>query len=107
MQSLDADSLFVVAAVAAIARLGVRGWLVSVVPGFAAALVLHLTGVVISSLLVGVALCTTALGTLMPILRDSGDLRTSFGNHVVAAGRGRRLRRGRGRRHRESTPACR
>lgn len=67
-------------------RLGVRGWLVSVVLGFAAALVLHLTGVVISSLLVGVALCTTALGTLMPILRDSGDLRTPFGNHVVAAG---------------------
>jgi Kef-type K+ transport system membrane component KefB len=67
-------------------RLAMRGWIASVVLGFAAALVLHLTGVVISSLLVGVALCTTALGTLMPILRDTGELRTPFGNYVVAAG---------------------
>ena len=40
----------------------------------------------ISALLVGVAISTTALGTLMPILRDTGTLKSAFGGYVVAAG---------------------
>jgi Kef-type K+ transport system membrane component KefB len=67
-------------------QLATFGWLLSAALGFAVAGVLHITGVVISELLVGVALCTTALGTLMPILRDTGVLRTNFGGYVVAAG---------------------
>jgi Kef-type K+ transport system membrane component KefB len=35
---------------------------------------------------VGVALTSTALGTLMPVLRDAGELRTSFGTAVIAVG---------------------
>ena len=35
---------------------------------------------------VGVALTSTALGTLMPILRDAGELRTPFGGAIIAIG---------------------
>lgn len=35
---------------------------------------------------VGIALSSTALGTLMPILRDSGDLSTPFGTAVTTIG---------------------
>lgn len=65
---------------------GVGGWLISLVLGLAIALVLHLTGVIHATILVGLALATTALGTLMPILRDSGILDQRFGNFVVGAG---------------------
>jgi Kef-type K+ transport system membrane component KefB len=37
-------------------------------------------------LYIGVALTTTAVGTLLPILRDAGELTTPFGRHVLAAG---------------------
>ena len=37
-------------------------------------------------MLVALALTTTALGTLMPILRDAGILDQRFGNFVVGAG---------------------
>jgi Kef-type K+ transport system membrane component KefB len=35
---------------------------------------------------IGIALTSTALGTIMPVLRDSGDLRTPFGVAVIALG---------------------
>jgi len=35
---------------------------------------------------IGIALTSTALGTLMPVLRDSGDLTTPFGLSVLAIG---------------------
>ena len=62
------------------------GWAMSAVLGLLAAGVLHVTGIVVSELLVGVAVSTTALGALVPILRDSGALQTRFGGYVVAAG---------------------
>src|SRR6478735_5008548 len=37
-----------------------------------------------SGLIVGLAITTTALGTLLPILRDAGELGTEFGTHVLA-----------------------
>lgn len=37
-----------------------------------------------SGLIVGLAVTTTALGTLLPILRDRGELPTAFGLHVLA-----------------------
>src|SRR5579864_2625384 len=43
-------------------------------------------GLVRAALLIAVALTTTGMGTLMPILRDSGELGTRFGAYVVAAG---------------------
>jgi Kef-type K+ transport system membrane component KefB len=66
--------------------LGVSGWLLSLVVGSAVAIALWLTGLIDAPILVGLALTTTALGTLMPILRDSGVLGTRFGNYVTAAG---------------------
>jgi Kef-type K+ transport system membrane component KefB len=68
------------------ARAGGLGWLVSVALGAAVALGLHLAGVIHATVLVAVALTTTTLGTLMPILRDSGVLDQRFGNFVVGAG---------------------
>ena len=44
-------------------------------------------GVVISYLYTGSALATTAIGTLIPILRDTGELRTRFGTYLLAARR--------------------
>ena len=40
----------------------------------------------LSTLLIGVALSTTAIGTLMPILRDAGELDTPLGPFTLAAG---------------------
>ena len=37
-------------------------------------------------MMVAIALTTTALGTLLPILRDAGELETTFGRFVMAAG---------------------
>lgn len=68
------------------ARDGVAGWGISLGLGFAIALVLYLTGVVHATILVGLALSTTALGTLMPMLRDAGILDQRFGTFVVGAG---------------------
>jgi Kef-type K+ transport system membrane component KefB len=48
--------------------------------------ILHATGVIHATVLVALALTTTALGTLMPILRDAGILDQRFGNFVVGAG---------------------
>ncbi len=67
-------------------RHGVAGWLISVVAGAVIAVVLHVTGVIHATVLVALALTTTAMGTLMPILRDSGILDQRFGSFVVGAG---------------------
>lgn len=67
-------------------RLASMGWATSIVLGFAMALLFHVTGLVISQLFVGLALTTTALGTLLPILRDAGLLPTKLGTHVLAVG---------------------
>ena len=45
-----------------------------------------MTGVVISGIFVGTAMATTAIGTLIPILTDAGELRTHFGSYLLAAG---------------------
>ena len=47
---------------------------------------LQATGFVLSTLLIGVALSTTAIGTLMPVLRDAGELDTPLGPFTLAAG---------------------
>ncbi|MET0824404.1 MAG: cation:proton antiporter, partial [Solirubrobacterales bacterium] len=54
--------------------------------GGVVALALHLSGVIHATVLVALALTTTTLGTLMPILRDSGVLDQRFGRFVVGAG---------------------
>ena len=68
------------------ARLATVTWLVSLALAFSIAAGLEAAGVIVSYLFVGCALSTTALGTLTPILRDTGDLEGEFGGFVMAAG---------------------
>jgi Kef-type K+ transport system membrane component KefB len=67
-------------------KLGLVGWLVSVALAYAIGGLLVATGVVVSALFVGSAMATTAIGTLIPILRDNGELKTPFGTYLLAAG---------------------
>lgn len=64
-------------------RNAVFGWVLSLLAGLALAWIL-MPGEV--AVIIGVALCSTALGTLLPILRDAGELRTPFGSSVAAIG---------------------
>jgi Kef-type K+ transport system membrane component KefB len=67
-------------------RLGVLGWILSLILAYGLGGLLALTGVVISLLFTGSALATTAIGTLIPVLSDAGELRTRFGTFLLAAG---------------------
>jgi len=67
-------------------KLAVTGWGLSVVVAFALSAFLYWAHFIQAPLLIAVALTTTGMGTLMPILRDSGELGTRFGTYVVAAG---------------------
>ncbi|MDI3420922.1 cation:proton antiporter [Streptomyces luteolus] len=66
-------------------RRSVWAWLVSLVLGLG--LALALTGADVSkTVVIGTALTSTALGTVLPILRDSGDLKGRFGTVMMAFG---------------------
>jgi Kef-type K+ transport system membrane component KefB len=67
-------------------RLAIGGWLISA--GIAVGIAAALTGAgyVRDYVPVGLALTTTALGTLLPILRDNDMLGGQFGRYVFAAG---------------------
>ena len=67
-------------------RLAGAGWLVSLALAYGLAGLLILGDVIVSDLYVGTALATTAIGTLIPILRDARELRTRFGTYLLAAG---------------------
>ncbi len=62
----------------------VTSWLVSLALGIALATAIVGLDGPRSALVVGLAITTTALGTLLPILRDGGELRTAFGTDVLA-----------------------
>jgi Kef-type K+ transport system membrane component KefB len=62
------------------------GWIMSLVICLGVGFGLQVCGIVDSGLIVGAALSTTALGTLMPILRDAKELSTRFGAYAVATG---------------------
>jgi Kef-type K+ transport system membrane component KefB len=66
--------------------LGVAGWLLSLGIAIGIAAALQAAGFVVSARFVGVALSTTAIGTLLPVLRDRGELATPFGSLVIGAG---------------------
>ncbi|HMK62816.1 MAG TPA: cation:proton antiporter [Acidimicrobiales bacterium] len=61
-------------------------WAVSVFLALGVGAVLHATGLVIDHVVVALCLTTTALGTLLPILRDAGVLRTAVGPVVLSVG---------------------
>src|SRR5690242_4338812 len=60
------------------------GWLVSLAVGITLGVLLAPDP--ISGVYIGIALASTALGTLMPMLRDAGELKTPFGLAVIAVG---------------------
>src|ERR1043166_3880084 len=66
--------------------LAALGWFVSLGVCLIVGFGLQGSGLVDSGLIVGAALSTTALGTLMPILRDARELPTRFGAYAVATG---------------------
>ena len=66
--------------------LALRGWGASLLLGVAAAAVLYATPLAQAPLMLTLALCTTALGTLLPVLRDAGQLDSNFGRLFLAAG---------------------
>jgi Kef-type K+ transport system membrane component KefB len=67
-------------------RLGTMGWILSLALAYGLGGILAAAGVVLSYLYTGSALATTAIGTLIPILHDAGELRTRFGTFLLAAG---------------------
>jgi Kef-type K+ transport system membrane component KefB len=66
--------------------LAASGWLASLVLAIIAAVAFAAGDIASPVKFVAAALATTALGTLMPILRDANLLHTHLGRHVIAVG---------------------
>src|SRR6478609_2130324 len=62
----------------------IAGWLISMAGGLLAGLIIGPD--LPSAIYIGIALASTALGTLLPILIDTGQLRRPFGVAVTAVG---------------------
>lgn len=67
-------------------RLGALAWLASVVVSVVLVVALDMAGLVNDYLAVAIALTTTALGTLLPILHDNHMLSGAFGRYAMAGG---------------------
>jgi Kef-type K+ transport system membrane component KefB len=67
-------------------ELALLGWGMSLVLAYGVGGLLEAAGIVLSLLYSGSATATTAIGTLIPILRDRGELRTEFGSYILGAG---------------------
>jgi Kef-type K+ transport system membrane component KefB len=67
-------------------RLAAAGWAMSLALAYAIGGLLAAAGIVLSLLYTGSAMATTAIGTLIPILSDSGELKTRFGTYLLGAG---------------------
>jgi flagellin-like protein len=67
-------------------KLATTGWFLSLVLALGVAGVLLIVGFTVSELLIALALTTTALGTLLPMLQDADLMHTKFGAFVLAIG---------------------
>jgi Kef-type K+ transport system membrane component KefB len=67
-------------------RLAVLGWAMSLAIAYTVGGLLAWAGIVLSLVYTGSAMSTTAIGTLIPVLSDSGELRTRLGRYLLAAG---------------------
>jgi Kef-type K+ transport system membrane component KefB len=67
-------------------KLAGLGWALSLVIAYGIGGALAAAGVVLSYLYTGSAMATTAIGTLIPILSDAGEMKTRFGTYLLAAG---------------------
>jgi Kef-type K+ transport system membrane component KefB len=65
---------------------GALGWLISLALAYSIGGILAAAGIVLSYLYTGSAMATTAIGTLIPILRDADEIETKFGTYLLAAG---------------------
>jgi Kef-type K+ transport system membrane component KefB len=66
-------------------RLSAAGFALSFAIAVAVALALGAGGLVETPLLVAVILCSTSLGVLVPVLKDAGEVRSTFGQLIIAA----------------------
>jgi Kef-type K+ transport system membrane component KefB len=67
-------------------RLTLVGFAVSFVIAVLVSLLLKGTGLIETPLLVAIILCATSLGVLVPVLKDSGQISSTFGQLIIAAG---------------------
>jgi Kef-type K+ transport system membrane component KefB len=67
-------------------RLTLLGFALSLVIALLVALLLKATGLIETPLLVAIILCATSLGVLIPVLKDAGEISSTFGQLIVAAG---------------------
>jgi Kef-type K+ transport system membrane component KefB len=67
-------------------RLTMIGFAVSFAIAVLVALILKAAGVIETPLLVAIILCATSLGVLIPVLKDAGEISSTFGQLIVAAG---------------------
>ena len=67
-------------------QLAIAGWAISLILAYSIGGVLAWAGVVVSLLYTGSAMATTAIGTLVPIITDAGEMRTRFGTYLLGAG---------------------
>ncbi len=66
--------------------LALKGWAIGLAIALAFGGLLQATGQADSLLYVGIAIATTTIGTLIPILSDEGILDSHFGTHTLAVG---------------------
>jgi Kef-type K+ transport system membrane component KefB len=66
-------------------RLSAAGFVLSFGLAIAVALLLAAGGLVDTPLLVAIILCSTSLGVLVPVLKDSGEIGSPFGQLIIAA----------------------
>jgi Kef-type K+ transport system membrane component KefB len=67
-------------------ELAAIGWGISLILAYGIGGALAAAGVILSFLYTGSAMATTAIGTLIPILSDAGEMRTRFGTYLLGAG---------------------
>ena len=67
-------------------RLTLAGFALSFALAAVVALGLKAAGLIETPLLVAIILCATSLGVLIPVLKDAGEISSTFGQLIVAAG---------------------
>jgi Kef-type K+ transport system membrane component KefB len=66
-------------------RITLLGFALSFAIALVVSLGLHAGGLVDTPLLVAIILCATSLGVLVPVLKDSGEIASTFGQLIIAA----------------------
>ncbi len=67
-------------------ELAAIGWAISLALAYGIGGALAAAGIILSFLYTGSAMATTAIGTLIPILSDAGEMKTRFGTYLLGAG---------------------